>query len=269
MVVSNHGLITTGLTMSKQRFGLKIPVLTFATEPHNISAYWADPLADHIVVPSEEVWQDLLGMGVPPSKMAIVGYPVQQAFLKAPNKAEARVRLGLENRLTCLVSLGGEGVARKPHKLICTLLDSDISLQVVVITGRNKALRSQLQRLRPGSDKLRVEGFIDDMAGYLAASDVVVGKGGPASVYEALAVGRPVIITSYIGLNELGVVRFIERQGLGHYVKSPEALLEKVQHYASDPGLLEKVALRCRGLELAVKTEQLAHYLVHYACAST
>ena len=269
MVVSNHGLITTGLAMSKQRYGLKIPVLTFATEPHNISAYWADPQADHIVVPSEEVWRDLLGMGVPASKMAIVGYPVQQAFLTAPDKVEARARLGLEHRFTCLVSLGGEGVIGKPHKLICALLDSGIPLQVVVVTGRNKVLRSELQRLRPGSEELRIEGFVDDMAGYLAASDVVVGKGGPASVYEALAVGRPILVTSYIGLNEQAVVRFIERQGLGHYVKTPAALLDKVRRYASDPALLEKVALRCRGLELAVKTEQLAHYLVHYACTST
>jgi UDP-N-acetylglucosamine:LPS N-acetylglucosamine transferase len=269
MVISNHGLITTGLAMSKQRYGLNIPVLTFATEPHNISAYWADSQADHIIVPSEEVWRDLLGMGVPASKMAIVGYPVQQAFLEAPPKTEARARLGLEHRFTCLVSLGGEGVVGKPHKLICALMDSDIPLQVVVITGRNKVLRSELQRLRPGSDDLRVEGFVDDMAGYLAASDVVVGKGGPASVYEALAVGRPVLVTSYIGLNELAVVRFIERRGLGHYVRTPKTLLEKVGHYASDPALLEKVALRCQGLELGVKTEQLAHYLVHYACAST
>ena len=268
MVVSNHGLITTGLAVSKQRYGLKVPVLTFATEPHNISAYWADPQADHIVVPSEEVWQDLLGMGVPASKMTIIGYPVRQAFLKAPAKAEARARLGLEHRFTCLVSFGGEGVVVNPHKLIRALLNSDTPLQVVVITGRNRVLRSELRRLQPGPDKLRVEGFVDDMAGYLAASDVVVGKGGPASVYEALAVGRPVLVTSYTGLNERAVVQFIEHRGLGHYVKTPTALLEKVWHYASDPTLLEKVALRCRRLELAVKTEQLAHYLVRYACAS-
>jgi hypothetical protein len=41
--------------VGKRRYGLKVPVLTFATEPHNISAYWADPRAEHIVVPSEEV----------------------------------------------------------------------------------------------------------------------------------------------------------------------------------------------------------------------
>ena len=90
LVVSDHGPITTGLAVGKRRYGLKVRVLTFATEPHNTSAYWADPRADHIVVPSEEVWQDLLRLGLPASKMSIVGYPVRQAFLNAPARAEAR-----------------------------------------------------------------------------------------------------------------------------------------------------------------------------------
>ena len=269
LVVSNHGLITTGLAVSKRRYGLEAPVLTFATEPHNISAYWADPQADHIVVPSEEVRRDLLRLGVPASKMSIVGYPVRQAFLSAPSKAEARARLGFEHRFTCLISLGGEGIGGNPRRLVRVLVGSDVALQAIVITGRNRALRSKLQELRLGSDRLKVEGFVDDMAVYLAASDVVVGKAGPASVYEALAVGRPVLVTSYVGLNELAVARFVERQGLGHHVKNAEALLEIVRRYASNPALLEEVAWRCRRLDLEDKTERLAHYVVRYACAGT
>jgi UDP-N-acetylglucosamine:LPS N-acetylglucosamine transferase len=269
LVVSNHGLITTGLAVSKRRYGFEVPVLTFATEPHNISAYWADPQADHIVVPSEEVRRDLLRLGVPASKMSIVSYPVRQAFLNAPSKAEARARLGLEHRFTCLVSLGGEGVGGNPRRLVRALLEADLPLQAIVITGRNRALRSKLQGLRPGSNRLKIEGFVDDVAVYLAASDVVVGKAGPASVYEALAVRRPVLVTSYVGLNERAVARFVERQGLGYHVRNPEALLEIVRRYASNPTLLEEVALRCRWLGLEDRTERLAHYIVRYARAGT
>jgi UDP-N-acetylglucosamine:LPS N-acetylglucosamine transferase len=269
LVVSNHGLITTGLAVGKRRYGLDVPVLTFATEPHNISAYWADPQADYIVVPSEEVRLDLLRMGVPPSKMTLVGYPIQQAFLNAPSRTEARARLGLGDRFTCLISLGGEGVGGGPHKLVRALTESDLPLQVVVIAGRNETLRARLQRSRPASGRLRVEGFTDDMAGYLAASDVVVGKGGPASVYEALAVGRPVLITSYVGLNEKAVVRFVEDEGLGRYVESPAALPGEVRRYDASPALLREVALRCRRLHLAAKTERLAHFIVRYADGST
>lgn len=263
LVVSNHGLLTTGLALARERYGLSVPVLTYATEPYNISAYWADPRADHIVVPTAEVRRDLILMGVPSDKVSVVSYPVRQPFLNAPSKAEARARLGLEDRFTCLLTLGGEGVGGQPHHIVSTLLHSDATPQVVVVTGRNKKLRHSLEELRPPG--LRVEGFVEEMALHVAASDVVVGKAGPASVYEALAVGRPVLVTGYAGLNELGVAEFVERSGFGHYVRTPAALLEAVTRYTSKPTLLEEVARRSRELDLAGDTERLARYVVRYA----
>ena len=73
------------------------------------------------------------------------------------------------------------------------------------------------------------------MATYLAASDVFVGKAGPASVYEAVVVGRPALVTGYAGLNEVGVARLVEERGLGRYVRTPEELLQEVRRYALDP----------------------------------
>ena len=264
LVVSNHGLLTTGLALARERYGLKVPVLTYATEPHRISAYWADPRAEHIVVPAEEVRWDLIRMGVPAGKIAVVGYPVRQSFLNAPAKAEARKSLGLEDRFTCLISLGGEGVVvGKPHRIVQALLDSETTSQVVVVTGRNKRLRRELESLdKPG---LRVEGFVEEMALYVSASDVVIGKAGPASVYESLAVGRPVIVTGHAGLNEKEVAEFIERSGFGSYAKTPEALSKSILRYASNPALLEDVALRSRRLSLAKDTGRLARYVVEYA----
>jgi UDP-N-acetylglucosamine:LPS N-acetylglucosamine transferase len=263
LIVSNHGLITAGLAEARHRYGLEVPVLTFATEPFNISAYWGEPRADRVIVASEDGRRRLLRFGVPAHKMTIIGRPVRRAFLNAPGKGEAREHLGLENRFTCLVSFGGEGVGRNPRGLISTLLDSDVPLQVVAITGRNEALRGGLRTLR--AERLRVEGFVEDMATYLAASDIFVGKAGPSSVYEALAVGRPVLASGYAGLNELGVVRFIEGQGLGRHVRTTAALAREIRRYAGDPALLEEVARRCREMELASTTERFAHHIVRYA----
>jgi UDP-N-acetylglucosamine:LPS N-acetylglucosamine transferase len=263
LVVSNHGLITTGLAEARYRHGLQVPVLTFATEPFNISAYWGEPRADRVIAASEDGWRRLRRFGVPAERMTIIGRPVRQAFLNAPAKIEAREHLGLGDRFTCLVSFGGEGVGRNPRGLIRALLDSDTPLQVVAITGRNEALKKELKAL--GTNGLRVEGFVENLAEYLAASDVFVGKAGPSSVYEALAVGRPVLASGYAGLNELGVVRFVEGQGLGRHVRTNAALVREVRRYAGDPVLLEEISRRCRGLNLASSTERFAHHIVRYA----
>jgi 1,2-diacylglycerol 3-beta-galactosyltransferase len=265
LVVSNHGLMTAGMAEARHRYGLEVPVLSFANELFNICSYWADPRADHILVPSDEARRDLRRFGVPEGRMSFVGfgYPVRQAFLNAPPRAEARARLRLADRFTCLMSFGGEGVERNQLALVRALLGSDVSPQVVVLAGRNEALKRELKAL--GTDGLRIEGFVEDVATYLAASDVFIGKAGPASVYEALVVGRPALVTGYAGLNEVGVARFVEGRSLGRYVRTPGTLLEEVRHYASDPRLLEEVARRCRALDLAAATERLAHYIARYA----
>lgn len=265
LVVSNHGLITTGLAEARHRYGLEVSVLTFATEPFNISAYWGEPRAERLIVASEDCRRRLLRFGVPADRMTIIGRPVRQAFLNAPPKPEARERLGLEDRFTCAISFGGEGVGRNPRGLIQALLDSDVPLQVVAITGRNETLREELRTLGPSANGLRVEGFVENLAEYLAASDVFVGKAGPSSVYEALAVGRPVLASGYAGLNELGVVRFIENRGLGRHVRNTAVLALEVRRYAGNPALLEEVARRCRELNLAAATERFAHQIVSYA----
>ena len=265
LVVSNHGLITTGLAEARHRYGLEVSVLTFATEPFNISAYWGEPRAERLIVASEDCRRRLLRFGVPADRMTIIGRPVRQAFLNAPPKPEARERLELEDRFTCAISFGGEGVGRNPRGLIQALLDSDVSLQVVAITGRNETLREELRTLGPSANGLRVEGFVENLAEYLAASDVFVGKAGPSSVYEALAVGRPVLASGYAGLNELGVVRFIENRGLGRHVRNTAVLAREVRRYAGNPALLEEVARRCRELNLASSTERFAHQIVSYA----
>ena len=265
LIVSNHGLMTAGLAEARHRYGLEVPVLSFANELFNICSYWADPRADHILVPSEEARRDLTRFGVPEARMSFVGfgYPVRRAFLKVPPKAEARARLALKDRFTCLVSSGGEGVGRSQLALVRSLLGSEVSPQVVVFAGRNEALKKELKGL--GTNGLRIEGFVEDVATYLAASDVFIGKAGPASVYEALVVGRPALVTGYAGLNEVGVARFVESRRLGRYVRTPGTLLEEVRRYASDPALLEEIARRCREMDLAAATERLAHYIVRYA----
>jgi len=265
LVVSNHGLITTGLAEAKHRFGLEVPVLTFATEVFNISAYWGEPRADGVIAASEDGRRRLVRFGVPDEKITVIGRPIRQAFLNAPPKSEARKRLGFEDVFTCLISFGGEGVGGNARRMISALLDSGMPLQVVAITGRNEPLKRELLLLKQNANRLRVEGFVDNMAEYLAASDVFVGKAGPSSVYEALAVGRPVLATGYAALNELGVARYVEREGLGSFVRTTEDLLREVRRYAAEPALMVQVARRCEALALASRTERFAHHIVRFA----
>lgn len=260
LVVANHGWTCVALTRAQRRYGLRVPVLTLTTEVLDASALWAEPAAERFVVPSGAALRDLERLGVPGHKIDLVGYPVREACLAAPPQAAARAALGLEPRLTCLVSLGGEGVGLATEETVRTLLEHPLRPQVVVATGRNRALRERLGRF----EGVRALGFTDQMAEYLAACDVVVGKAGPASVTEALAVGRGVLVTSYAGLNEAKLVRFLERKGLGAYVPGSAQLSARLFEFAS-AGVRARVAERSRALGLGAMTRDLSRYVADAA----
>lgn len=263
LVVANHGWLTVGLTRAQRRHGLQVPVLSFATEPLDASALWAEPAAERFVVPSEAAKLDLVRLGVRAEKVHVVGYPVREVFLWPPSKEAARRQLGLAEGFHCLVSLGGEGIADDPREWIEALLREGCSL--VVLTGRNPLLRRKLAPLAAHFARLRLEGYTDNVATFLAACDVVVGKAGPASVFEALAVGRPFVATSYAGLNELEVVRFLARRKLGTLARTKRAIVESVLGYRSEPELLERTSARTEELDFAGMSERLARYIAGYA----
>ena len=198
----------------------------------------------------------MVRLGVPERKIDLIGYPVQRAFLDAPGKAAARAALGLAERLTCLVSLGGEGVGSRAQATVQTLLEHPLKPYVVVVTGRNAPLRAKLEAL----PNVRALGFIPNMADYLAACDLLVGKAGPASVMEALAVGRPVLATSYAGLNEAKLVRFLEAKQLGAYVPQPAELSKALSQFAG-AATQQQVSSRAEALEIGVMTRNLSAYL--------
>ena len=260
LVVANHAFTSVALTRAQRRYGLKVPVLTFTTEVLDVSALWAEPAAERFAVPSAAALGDLEHLGVPASKVDLIGYPVQQACLQAPSKKAARAELLLDDRLTCLVSLGGEGVGQNTERVVQTLLEHPLAPQIVVMTGRNGALKTQLDKL----ENVRALGFTGRMAEYLAACDVVVGKAGPASVTEALAVGRGVLVSSYAGLNEAKLVRFLEQKALGAYVPSREQLSQKLTEFAA-PASQERIARADQALGLGGMTRALSHYLAEAA----
>ena len=265
LVVANHPFLAVGLTLAQRMNpalqGGGVPIINFATEPLDASALWAEPRAERFAAPSRSARRDLMRLGVPGHKIDLVGYPVQQPFLYPPSKAEARRTLGLSETFTCLVSLGGEGVGGQVERVVQKLLEEEI--QVVAIAGRNEELRKRLESL--AHPNLTVRGFVDDMALHLAACDLIVGKAGPASVMEALAVGRPVLATSYAGLNERKLIRFLEARRLGAYVPNLGRLSEEVRRYGASSEHLAEVAERCADLRLGEMTEQIAHYLAHAA----
>jgi 1,2-diacylglycerol 3-beta-galactosyltransferase len=112
--------------------------------------------------------------------------------VEADRRAE-RQRLGLEpGRQTALVMFGGQG-NRVMLEIAARLDTCGLGLQLILICGRNEKLRG---KLRAGKGRLPrfVEGFTTEIPYYMHLSDFFIGKPGPGSISEALAMKLPVIV---------------------------------------------------------------------------
>ena len=107
--------------------------------------------------------------------------------------ATERRKLGLDPDLpTALVMFGGSGSGVMTD-IARTLDRSGLRLQLILIAGRNPGLTRKLRAL-PHQVPIFVEGFTKEVPHYMRLSDFFIGKPGPGSISEALAMKLPVLV---------------------------------------------------------------------------
>jgi len=111
----------------------------------------------------------------------------------AVDRAAERQRLGLDPGLpTGLVMFGGQG-SSVMVKIARKLEASKLSLQLILICGHNERLAAILRGIH-GKVRKYVEGFTTEVPYYMYLADFFIGKPGPGSISEALAMKLPVIV---------------------------------------------------------------------------
>ncbi len=71
---------------------------------------------------------------------------------------------------------------------------------------------------------MRVLGFVDNMAEWMRASDLLLTKAGPGMLAEAACLGLPVVITDFIPGQEIGNVSWVVKNGAGLYEHEIEGI---------------------------------------------
>jgi len=105
------------------------------------------------------------------------------------DRAAERVRLGLDPaRPTGLVLFGGQG-----SKVMLEIAQRLSGTQLILICGRNEKLAHRLKAL-PSQAVHFVEGFTQEVPYYMHLADFFIGKPGPGSISEAVAMHLPVIV---------------------------------------------------------------------------
>jgi len=212
------------------------PMVTVLTDladypPH----FWLEPQDQFVICGTAKAVEQAHSIGIPARKIfRTSGMILNPRFYEAPfeDRAAGRRRLGLEpGRTTAIVLFGGQGswgiekIARK--------LDAGAEgLQLILVCGRNERLAARLRSVR-WRIPVHVEGFTAEVPGLMHLADFLIGKPGPGSISEALAMKLPVIVecNAWTLPQERYNAVWIRENGVGEVVRNFRRIGEVVREF--------------------------------------
>lgn len=267
VIVSVHGLLTKPTLRIMRMLGVKVPFITVVTDLVRFHRAWAEPKVDVCVVPTEEARELTIAMGVPHNKVRLLGMPIHPKFCLPPaERAATLTAMGLDpTRFTVLLVGGGEGMGSL-GEAARAVGQAHLPLQMIVVTGRNKALCAALQADRTMlGTPAKILGFVQNMPDLMRASDVIVTKAGPGAIAESLACGLPIILSGAVPGQEVGNIDYVVDQGVGVLARTPEAIVAEVQRLVqSDPAVLAAMRERARSLSNPRAAFDIAQLIFSY-----
>jgi 1,2-diacylglycerol 3-beta-galactosyltransferase len=170
------------------------PLVTLLTDfadypPH----FWIERQDQYLICGTEKAVEQARALGHPKEHIfATSGMILRPSFYEpvTADRAEERRRLGLDPELpTGLVLFGGQGSSVMPE--IARRVTA--GAQFIFICGRNKKLAERLRSMSTRFPKY-VEEFTSEIPYYMHLSDFFIGKPGPGSISEAIAMRLPVVV---------------------------------------------------------------------------
>jgi hypothetical protein len=174
------------------------PLVTILTDladfpPH----FWIERQEQYLICGTEKAVEQARALGHPDKHIfRTSGMILRPSFYQpdTEDRSAERSRLGLHPDLpTGLVLFGAQGSSVMPEIAKRLTAARQSNFQFIFICGRNKQLAEQLREMQTSFPKY-VEGFTSEIPYYMRLSDFFVGKPGPGSISEAIAMRLPVVL---------------------------------------------------------------------------
>lgn len=238
------------------------PFVVVVTDLVSTHAFWYLGARDLTVVPTGPARAHALACGMKHADVRVIGLPVAARFCRPVGDVCAlRAELGWDPaRKIVLIVGGGDGMGPL-EQTARAVAESGLDVGVAVVTGRNAALFERLTAavwLVP----VYVYGFVRNMPDLMQAADILVTKGGPGTISEALNAGLPVIVYSFLPGQEAGNIPYLTEHGAGTWAPTPQAVADGLRAWLEDPSAYDKAVSAARDLARPEAAREIAHLLL-------
>lgn len=234
LIVSVHGLFVGSVVNVVREAGLDIPVAVIIADLVTLSRMWADGRTDLTLSPTQEASELLQEWGVPKDKIQVTGFPVRERFYREEYLPAAEAAASIQPSV--LLINGCE----KPETIIQisdSVLENTIAA-MTIIAGRDDRLRCRLEKEYARRPRIRTLGYCQNIEEYMRSHDILVCRGSPNILMEAVNCHIPVIMFGALPGQEKDNPVFMERNRLGIRADKPDEISLKINELLKDDGKL-------------------------------
>ncbi len=256
----------------RQGARMGIPVLVHeANAMPGLTTRMIAPHADKIMVAFEEsrkFYRD-------PEEVAVVGMPVQEAFLRA-SKEEMKAKLGLTGKkvvLSAWGSLGARDMNRQMEEFI-RLESENPQFYHIHSTGKDAAqwmpeeIRAEGVKLEEHPE-LDIRPYIYNMTELMVAADLMLSRAGASSLNEIAASGTPAIIVpspNVTANHQEKNARILGDRGAAVVIRESECsgklLYETAVQILNDPARMESMSRAAKSAAVPDSADRIYQYIM-------
>lgn len=262
-IISTNFIGATMLPHILEKIGISCPVYDYAADLFDQVKAGIESKLNMVYVPTDIGVEHTIRMGQPKETVKLCPFPLSKKFAvsKKLTKKEAREKLGLKNKFTILLNLGGEGIGSP--EFLYGLVDRGLDVQVVVIGGKSKSTAkafSIFHKRNPNFD-LEMRGFVDNAQEYIMACDMQMGKAGANSLMESLYLKRPFLVSEVLYMGR-STQLFFDRYYCGWCEDDGERKLDIIEKFFLDRDEAKKIEEAMNSLPIDFNTKNFASMII-------
>jgi len=247
LIITTYPFLSYEIIRVLEQRSSSISLVMLFSDANGVHASWlTERHASATFATTRETYQQALTLGFAPERLHLVGWPVRAQFYRSDLSNQVMLREKLTqldltpDRCTIFLQGGGEGAARIANTIenILSVDTRTREVQIIVAAGTNQHLLTRYKHV-PNVATLP---YTNDIAPYMAAADIIMGKAGPNILFESVMLGKPFIATTYIPGQEQENLAFIQRHGLGWVALKPEEQRILLLNFIHDPTQLTSLS---------------------------
>ncbi|KML12919.1 diacylglycerol glucosyltransferase [Bacillus safensis] len=246
----------------RNKTGKVIPTFNVMTD-FCLHKIWVHENIDRYYVATDYVKQKLVEIGTHPSDVKVTGIPIRPQFEADVPKSMIYKKYGLSSDKKVLLIMAGAHGVLKNVKELCEALLLDSEVQIVVVCGKNAALKQSLSDLEKAHpDQLKALGYVEQIDELFRVTDCMITKPGGITLTEATAIGVPVILYKPVPGQEKENALFFEDYGAAIVINRHEDILESVTNLLQDEEKLETMKQNMKKLHLKQSSQTILEDIV-------